>query len=314
MYKKMLSTMGLILLVSSGWAQEEEETEASSKRPSWSEGLPERQNTADLNTPDFKPDIDNDIELDMSEFGIKPKADIVIDLPISAELPEDTESVDSEPEAVEPVTVSEPVEVLVDEQPEQAPVEEASPDINDEQEALLPVEEAVVERQPDEPPAIEETDMEASPTQPATGQVAEVVEEIVGDDETDAQLDNVASTEELTVDESLAAVEPPVDTSMDAVSEAQSEESEYVWSIIKQTPVKYPVRAAIENVEGWVDVEVTINADGQVVSANAIKYSRKGRLFGKPAVQAVNEWLFDPPRNQGIEGNLTRVYKIEFNL
>ncbi|MCB1584408.1 MAG: TonB family protein, partial [Xanthomonadales bacterium] len=90
--------------------------------------------------------------------------------------------------------------------------------------------------------------------------------------------------------------------------------SGYTWKITKQAPVEYPVKAAIDNLEGWVDLEVTINAAGEVVSATPVKYSRKGRIFGKPAIQSVNDWLFEPPSNSGINEPQTRIYRIEFNL
>ena len=293
MYKKLLFTLSLTLMFSAVWAQDED-TDEPSKRPSWSEGLPERQDTADLNTPDFKPEIDNDIEIDMSEFGIKPKADITLELPISAELPEESAEPEEEPQ---------PVESLASEEPE------ASPEVSEPVETTPePIEEAVVETQPDEP-AINEPDPAEVITEPAVEQVADVEEPA-----DQAPAETMPAEEPMAVEETLAAVEPPVMAEPDPVESAQDEQQNYVWSITKQTPVQYPVKAAIDNLEGWVDVEVTINADGEVVSATPVKYSRRGRIFGKPAVQSVSEWQFDPPRNYGIDANVTRVYKIEFNL
>ena len=309
MYKKLLITLTLTLLFFGAFAQEDDSDEAS-KRPSWSEGLPERQDTADLNTPDFKPEIDNDIEIDMSEFGIKPKADITLELPISAELPADA----GEPETAEPDIEEQPVETLVTEEvePEAEFSAPAGPMSQPEEVVAEPVEEAVVEAKPAvTEPAVTEpavTIPEEAEPEPATEVLAEA------EDMADDQDMEVPAEEVMAVEETLAAVEPPVMSESDPVESATEQEQEYVWSIIKQAPVQYPVKAAMDNKEGWVDIEVTINADGEVVSATAVKYSRGGRMFGKPAIQSVNEWLFDPPKNYGVTGNVTRVYKIEFNL
>jgi TonB family protein len=301
MYKKLLITLTLALLSLGAWAQEDE-SEETTKRPSWSEGLPERQSAADLNTPDFKPEIDNDIEIDMSEFDIKPKADITLDLPISAELPaENEQSETAEAEVEEQPAATLVTEEAVPEAEFTAPAEEPS---QPEEAVVEPVEDAIVEVDPVISEPAETLPEEAEPA-PVSEQIAEAE---------DGAMTETPAEDTLGVEETLAAVKAPVMTETDPIEAATEQEQEYVWSIIKQEPVKYPVKAAMENKEGWVDIEVTINADGQVVSATAVKYSRGGRLFGRPAVQSVNQWLFDPPKNYGISGNVSRIYKIEFNL
>ena len=112
----------------------------------------------------------------------------------------------------------------------------------------------------------------------------------------------------------MKSVEPPVSNEPADLIETAADQVEYSWNILKRTAVKYPVKAAIDNLEGWVEVEITINPSGEVVSASPTKYSRRGRIFGKPAVQSVSQWLFDPPSDVGITENITRVYLIEFNF
>ena len=116
------------------------------------------------------------------------------------------------------------------------------------------------------------------------------------------------------IDSNAISAESPVTSSVNTQQVELSDKSDYNWAIVKQAPVDYPVKAAIANLEGWVEVEITINPAGEVVSASALNYSRNGRVFGKPAVQSVNNWLFEPPSNFGVTENISRIYKVEFNL
>ncbi len=294
---------------------EEEKKDEPSKRPSWSSGLPERQATNDLNKPEFKPEIDNSIELDMSEFGIQPKAEIELDLPIQSELPMNDKAPEAAAEPAESTVVAEPV--IEDADPEPVPEPE-------------PVEQVV------EQPIIEQPGIEQPPIEPEDQPVEAVVDSAPQDDApVDDLVDAADSSDdteplnsnavndsgvteqndsEIVVDQQVADDESTSSLPVESSEVASTDEVDYKWVILKQTPVKYPVKAAMDNLEGWVDVEVTINPAGEVVSAAAVKYSRRGRVFGKPAVQSVNDWLFEPPSNTGINNNLTRIYKLEFNL
>ena len=80
MLKKLSTSLWLLCFVSAAYAQEDDQETEESKRPSWSAGLPEREKPADLNKPSFRPDRDEEIELDMSEFGLQPKPEIEIEL------------------------------------------------------------------------------------------------------------------------------------------------------------------------------------------------------------------------------------------
>lgn len=327
---KKLST-GLFLLcftfISSAQDDSDSDTDKAenTKRPSWSAGLPERQKQADLNTPSFKPDMDNEIELDMSEFGLQEKPQISIELPINEDLPIKEESLAEEA----PVKVVEQVETNdLNSEPDDAVVQQPVLDVAEQQPTEVPVdvteETAIVEQPVAEPvvlepvveqPPVEEAIVESVPdSNDAAVQSEAQVEEQVAEQAVDDSV-NESVQEQATIDQSIASVSQPIELiEPNNIEEAAEEQIQYNWDILKREPVSYPVRAAIDNLEGWVEVEVTIDPTGKVVSASPIKYSRKGRVFGKPAVQSVQNWLFSPPSEIGITENLTRVYKVEFDL
>mgnify|MGYP000241732119 CR=1 FL=1 len=112
----------------------------------------------------------------------------------------------------------------------------------------------------------------------------------------------------------MASVNPPVNSEPQDFAEPIDEPTEYSWGILQRAPLEYPRKAAIANLEGWVEIEVTINPAGEVESADSKNYSNRGRVFGKSAEESVSKWLFEPPSNLGITTNLTRTYKVEFNL
>ncbi len=307
LYKTLCGSL-LMCVMSCAISQEEQQETENTKRPSWSEGLPERQKAASLNKPEFKPDMDDSIELDMSEFGLKPKAkaEIEIGLPINDGIAADKGEQNS-------------AEIVTTEAEQQAPVVE-------------PPVEQIPQTITEEQPVVADTSVDTNNIDDATQDVPPVEDEITAaiadssentvDDTTQNSAAEIATEtdvvdEEVTipVEQSIAAVEPPPSSQeLDVIEAAAEKQNEYQWSITTQKPVDYPPKAAMENLEGWVDVEVTINPAGEVISASAVGYSRKGRVFGKNAIRSVKQWEFAPPSEQGIDSNVTRVYKIEFQL
>ncbi|WP_223788672.1 energy transducer TonB [Marinicella meishanensis] len=326
-----LLTILLFFTFSVAVAQEEETQEDDTKRPSWSAGLPERTKAADLNKPDFKPD--NDIEIDMSDFGLQETTEIEMDLPIGETISVKAEKPTAEEMAAE--LANEELNAEDDFDANELLTEEAAVENEDTVPAAVaePVIEEQVVQEPAviQPPAEEVTDaatmtntpppVDEATTQAVADTVADAndaagAEESITEPQAEVSLADSADTDTASneIDQSIASIDPPVMTgNLDPVAEA-AETVTYQWEILQQAPVKYPVRAAMENQEGWVDVEVTIDPSGRVVSVSPVKYSTRGRIFGKPAVQSVNEWIFKPPSTLGITENQTRIYKIEFEL
>nr|WP_267176550.1 TonB family protein [Marinicella marina]MCX7554074.1 TonB family protein [Marinicella marina]MDJ1141233.1 TonB family protein [Marinicella marina] len=344
MLNKLIVTLVLLSFVAAVDAQNDDNKtdDAENKRPSWSKGLPERQKTTDLKTTEFKPDIDNEIELDMSEFGLQEKPKIEIELPINTEIGvRQSSDSDAESEVVEPVVESEPepepepepiaVESVVNEAVEDEPVETEAVVIEElpgeapaeeDSNLVLETEEPVVETNlaeedelnlsTDEAAVLSVNADEESGNEVVAEATNEVVEPVSAEPVESEAVSSINEAESDNTTTTTAADAAVIETAEEAVDEENG--TNYEWKIVDRKAVVYPPRAAIQNLEGWVDVEITINPAGEVVSASPVKYSRKGRIFGKNAVQSVNDWLFDPPSSYGISDNITRIYRIEFDL
>lgn len=63
--------------------------------------------------------------------------------------------------------------------------------------------------------------------------------------------------------------------------------------LIKMVQPDYPQEALIRGIEGWVDVSMEVNAAGNVV-APRIEGSSRGRLFNRAALNAVQQWKYEP--------------------
>jgi protein TonB len=82
---------------------------------------------------------------------------------------------------------------------------------------------------------------------------------------------------------------------------------------LQRIPPQYPRDAARAGITGWVQLEVTVNADGTVRSARVIESRPKG-MFEASAVQAVMRWKFKPKVVNGQPVAQRGSQKIEFHL
>jgi len=76
---------------------------------------------------------------------------------------------------------------------------------------------------------------------------------------------------------------------------------------------QYPREAARARINGWVQLEVLVNADGSVRSARVLDAKPKG-LFDAAAVTAVLRWKFKPRIVDGQPVAQRGSQRIEFNL
>jgi TonB family protein len=117
------------------------------------------------------------------------------------------------------------------------------------------------------------------------------------------------STQTTTVQDDLSVDDMAADD-----NEIGQQDSKYQWQVLNRVPLDYPMAAARKRLEGWVDIIVTINPEGEVVSLKEDRYSSRGRIFVEPAKNTLQQWQFEPPKNQGITNNVSRNYRIEFKL
>ncbi len=76
----------------------------------------------------------------------------------------------------------------------------------------------------------------------------------------------------------------------------------------------YPRRAELRGLEGWVDVELAIDAKGAVVEAEVVG-EKPAHVFGRAALNAVKRWRYQPKTQGGkpVPQSGIRV-RIEFEL
>jgi protein TonB len=83
--------------------------------------------------------------------------------------------------------------------------------------------------------------------------------------------------------------------------------------ILNRIPPLYPARALLRRTEGWVRLQLTIDADGLVEDARVLDANPEG-VFEKAALKAVRRWRFEPPSRGEGQAPVQVTQKIEFNL
>ena len=83
--------------------------------------------------------------------------------------------------------------------------------------------------------------------------------------------------------------------------------------LVKSTAPAYPPEAVRAKKDGWVQVEFTVDANGQVTDAK-VANADPPRLFNTAALDAVRRWTFKPRMENGkaVEERMSR--RIEFKL
>ena len=83
--------------------------------------------------------------------------------------------------------------------------------------------------------------------------------------------------------------------------------------IVRQVPPQYPLNAARDGEQGWVDVEFTVNADGSVANAH-VTDAQPRRVFDRAALDAVDRWRFKPALINGRPTAVVLKRRVEFKL
>ncbi len=76
---------------------------------------------------------------------------------------------------------------------------------------------------------------------------------------------------------------------------------------------RYPARARMKRVEGWVKIEFTINEQGEVADAVVVE-SHPKRIFDHEALRAITKWKFKPKIVGGKPIQQRAVQLLEFKL
>ncbi len=78
-------------------------------------------------------------------------------------------------------------------------------------------------------------------------------------------------------------------------------------------PPKFPISAARQGLQGWVDVQFTVEADGSVDNVHVIR-SDPPRAFDRAAIIAVKQWRFKPAVINGRPTATVHKRQIQFTL
>ncbi|NEZ03131.1 TonB family protein [Wenzhouxiangella sp. XN201] len=70
-------------------------------------------------------------------------------------------------------------------------------------------------------------------------------------------------------------------------------------TVLKQSEPRYPAGAMRQRQEGWAEVRLTVDRDGRVVETAIVEESPRGYGFGNAAVQAAEQWQFEPFTRNG---------------
>ncbi|EQD64014.1 secreted protein containing TonB [mine drainage metagenome] len=98
-----------------------------------------------------------------------------------------------------------------------------------------------------------------------------------------------------------------------AVVKAPAQTENRNAQVVRQVPAKYPLQAARNGEQGWVDVAFTVNPDGSVSNAH-VTDAEPRRVFDRAAIDAVSRWQFKPALINGRPTAVVVKRRIEFKL
>ncbi len=78
-------------------------------------------------------------------------------------------------------------------------------------------------------------------------------------------------------------------------------------------PPEYPAHARMRRIEGFVDVEFTVDSEGRVRDVRIINASPPG-VFDRAAINSIMYWRFEPKRQDGHPIEVLARQRIEFDL
>lgn len=85
------------------------------------------------------------------------------------------------------------------------------------------------------------------------------------------------------------------------------------FELVQAVAPTYPQRALRSGIQGWVEVEFTINVDGSVSDARVVN-AQPRREFDQEAIRAINRYKFKPRIQDGRPVPATGRRRIEFKL
>lgn len=98
-----------------------------------------------------------------------------------------------------------------------------------------------------------------------------------------------------------------------AVAQDEAEDDGFRLQRINNVAPSYPRKAHADGIEGWVDLQLTVNPQGRVEDVTVLDAEPK-QVFERAAIRAAVKWRFRPPEDAGITTNRSGRIRINFRL
>ncbi|GAB6057557.1 energy transducer TonB [Desulfonatronum parangueonense] len=83
---------------------------------------------------------------------------------------------------------------------------------------------------------------------------------------------------------------------------------------VSQIPPRYPRRAQLDGISGWVRLEFIVNPDGSVGEVTVVEANPRRGIFDQEAVRALSRWRFQPQTRDGVAVPALATIVINFTL
>lgn len=83
--------------------------------------------------------------------------------------------------------------------------------------------------------------------------------------------------------------------------------------LLKSATISYPKKAQRESIEGWVELQIEIDEDGQVADVTVLN-AKPSRIFEKAAINGVQGWQFKKKLVNGQAVSYQHNQTIDFKL
>jgi protein TonB len=79
----------------------------------------------------------------------------------------------------------------------------------------------------------------------------------------------------------------------------------------REVAAEYPRQALMSGIEGWVDLDFKISAEG-IPGDIAVRNSRPRRTFDRAAIEALRQWRFEPIVRDGVPSEQRATLRMTF--
>jgi len=117
-------------------------------------------------------------------------------------------------------------------------------------------------------------------------------------------------------DLTLAGLPPATPMAQEVAPAVNDGPIRYTQSLtpVSQVPPRYPRRAQLDGISGWVRLEFVVNPDGSVRDVTVVEAEPRKGVFDQEAIRALSRWRFQPQFRDGEPVPALATIVIKFNL